>query len=569
MGTCGLLKNKPNNNQEIKKATTNSEQSLLNVVGPSQIQTLRTKFNQYAVNGDLELKGFKKMMPYISKLPINIIENAFIQFAGIPKGRITWLQFCSTVSQYILGTREEKCRFLYNIFDKKNKGTLTKNDANLLNQYIFESSNSSASLTTNASSLLLHFENPNSTLNFSDFKSWAFENVDVNKALQPFEMISARELENFKVEATIKKPLKLPEIKNQDLQKLHKPRMSLIGKHSFPKIAGLVNLGNTCYMNSIIQCFFYTPLMNQFFLSKTSLNITEDGQNVSSVIIYQELVKLYLDLKNSNKLKISPIEFYNQFILANTTFQGGRQHDSHEFLVIILNNLHDALCKDSTLQQSLTLRGLSEAEERWNSKNQWNLYISTHGSIISAIFGCQTKTTLKCINCQRKISTFEVFNYFSIPIPISENDFTIIVIFIPRKNNLFTKIAVQANFDDSLEVFLSKLENKTNVSSRNLIFGYVKNKILKKCFQPLSLTEVLPRSNAELYAFEILTMIEDCEKEGKLTLRRQKSPNWQLELKKYDLLDIFNNNEWIVGHIKEILPTRSDKFPAILFSGLC
>ena len=177
-------------------------------------------------------------------------------------------------------------------------------------------------------------------------------------------MISARELENFKVEATIKKPLKLPEIKNQDLQKLHKPRMSLIGKHSFPKIAGLVNLGNTCYMNSIIQCFFYTPLMNQFFLSKTSLNITEDGQNVSSVIIYQELVKLYLDLKNSNKLKISPIEFYNQFILANTTFQGGRQHDSHEFLVIILNNLHDALCKDSTLQQSLTLRGLSEAEER-------------------------------------------------------------------------------------------------------------------------------------------------------------------------------------------------------------
>jgi ubiquitin C-terminal hydrolase len=36
-------------------------------------------------------------------------------------------------------------------------------------------------------------------------------------------------------------------------------------------VVGLENIGNTCYMNAILQPLLHTPLFNEFFLSKAYL----------------------------------------------------------------------------------------------------------------------------------------------------------------------------------------------------------------------------------------------------------------------------------------------------------
>lgn len=118
MGICGATSNsKGSKSNDI--CYVSSDLTLLDRIGSAQIQMLKKKFKKYGGKGGLDLQAFKKIMPYISTLPTKIIENAFTQFGGSDKARVSWLQFCATISQYILGTREEKCKFLYHIFDQK------------------------------------------------------------------------------------------------------------------------------------------------------------------------------------------------------------------------------------------------------------------------------------------------------------------------------------------------------------------------------------------------------------------------------------------------------------------
>ena len=41
---------------------------------------------------------------------------------------------------------------------------------------------------------------------------------------------------------------------------------SSMGSSCPSNMCGLRNVGNTCFMNSILQCIFATPLLNEYFL---------------------------------------------------------------------------------------------------------------------------------------------------------------------------------------------------------------------------------------------------------------------------------------------------------------
>lgn len=92
---------------------------------------------------------------------------------------------------------------------------------------------------------------------------------------------------------------------------------------------GLNNLGNTCYMNSVLQALYMTKLFRNTVLQ--SLRDT--------LPLFSKLQALFALLQFSQRCSLSPNDILN--LARPPGFQPGHQHDSSEFLGYLLDILHE------------------------------------------------------------------------------------------------------------------------------------------------------------------------------------------------------------------------------------
>ncbi|CED82890.1 Ubiquitin C-terminal hydrolase [Phaffia rhodozyma] len=237
-------------------------------------------------------------------------------------------------------------------------------------------------------------------------------------------------------------------------------------------VMGLSNLGNTCFMNSAIQCMANTNELNRYFLSevyKDEINRSNPlgmkGQVASS---FGDLVS---HLYHGTSSSFSPGEFKRTLARFAPSFSGYQQHDSQEFITFLLDGLHEDLNRimKKPYVESPDWMGGGEEELARLAMACWEGYKKRNDSVIVDLFQGQYKSTVKCPQCDKVSVTFDPFMYLTLPLPVKKK-FETRVYYIPQ-DPLAARYQVDISVpkDSSFKHVKDLLAKWFNVDAKRLI----------------------------------------------------------------------------------------------------
>ncbi|XVF39624.1 hypothetical protein PTKIN_Ptkin01aG0048800 [Pterospermum kingtungense] len=140
---------------------------------------------------------------------------------------------------------------------------------------------------------------------------------------------------------------------------------------------GLVNCGNSCYANAVLQCLTFTPPLTAYFLHGLHSKACAKKEWCFTC----EFENLILKAKDG-KSPLSPIGILSQLQNIGSQLGNGKEEDAHEFLRYAIDAMQSVCLTEARVGSS----GCSEEET----------------TLIGLTFGGYLRSKIKCMKCRGK-----------------------------------------------------------------------------------------------------------------------------------------------------------------------
>ena len=282
------------------------------------------------------------------------------------------------------------------------------------------------------------------------------------------------------------------------------------GKSNRPKgLVGFSNLGNTCYMNSALQCIRSVEELTQYFLTnhwKEDLNSDNPlGYGGQVAKAYAGLIKqIYED--SSVNASVNPSRFKSVIGKLNGSFAGYQQQDSQELFTFLLDGLSEDLNRihkkpyvekpDSTDEMVDNHQALKEFADK-----NWADYKARNDSVVTDLFAGMYKSQVTCPVCDKVSIIFDPFSNLTLQLPIA-NNWEKEVVFLPLHKRPI-RIDVEIDKNASILALKEFVATRTGADPKKLVVAEnYKNKFYKIFDNPMIMAE------ANIQANDIICVLE-------------------------------------------------------------
>ncbi|CAH1784497.1 unnamed protein product [Owenia fusiformis] len=270
-----------------------------------------------------------------------------------------------------------------------------------------------------------------------------------------------------------------------------------------PGLTGLDNLGNTCFMNSVIQVLANTRELRDFFIDGAfQKEINSDNPLGSQGKLAVAFAVLMKTLWSGKHYSYAPAKLKNLVSMKASQFTGFAQHDAQEFMAFLLDGLHEDVNRIRNKPYTQTVESNDRPDEIV-AQEAWEVHKQRNDSFIVDHLHGQFKSKLVCPMCGKVSITFDPFVY--LPVPLPKRQRLIQVYFIakdPHKKPV--KYMLKVPRDAVTETLKEAISKKTGVHPSNLrVFEAYRHKIINFFDKGMSLNNIA--SNDLIIVNEVLS----------------------------------------------------------------